>query len=137
MNILPRSGRWLSLKFVCLLTVASIFAPRACSQNLKVTLLGTGYPRPVMERFGPSIMVEAGKEKLLFDCGRGVTQRLYQLKVPFGDVTALFLTHLHSDHIVGIPDVYLTGWLLGRTAPLRVWGPAGTADMMAHLEQAY
>jgi ribonuclease Z len=137
MSTLPRSTRWLSLKFVCLLAVAISFAAPAYSQDLKVTLLGTGYPRPVMERFGPSIMVEAGKEKLLFDCGRGVTQRLYQLKIPFGDVTALFLTHLHSDHIVGIPDVYLTGWLLGRTTPLRVWGPAGTADMMSHLEQAY
>ena len=116
--------------------IVSLAGP-AHSQNLKVTLLGTGYPRPVMERFGPSILIEAGKEKLLFDCGRGVTQRLYQLKVPFGEVTALFLTHLHSDHIVGIPDVYLTGWLLGRTTPLRVWGPAGTAEMMSHLEQAY
>ena len=82
------------------------------SQNLKVTLLGTGAPRPTMERFGPSILVEAGKEKLLFDCGRGATQRLFQLKVPFGDVTSLFLTHLHSDHIVGIPDLYLTGWIM-------------------------
>jgi ribonuclease Z len=126
------------LRSVPLLTVliGSLAGP-AYSQNLKVTLLGTGYPRPVIERFGPSILIEAGKEKLLFDCGRGVTQRLYQLKVPFGEVTALFLTHLHSDHIVGIPDVYLTGWLLGRTTPLRVWGPAGTAEMMSHLEQAY
>jgi ribonuclease Z len=52
-------------------------------------------------------------------------------------VTALFLTHLHSDHTVSIPDLYLTGWLMGRTAPLRVWGPAGTASMMSHLQQAY
>jgi len=133
-----RSRRGLWLRSVPLLTafIVSLAGP-AHSQNLKVTLLGTGYPRPVMERFGPSILIEAGKEKLLFDCGRGVTQRLYQLKVPFGEVTALFLTHLHSDHIVGIPDVYLTGWLLGRTTPLRVWGPAGTAEMMSHLEQAY
>jgi ribonuclease Z len=133
-----RSRRGLWLRSVPLLTafIVSLAGP-AYSQNLKVTLLGTGYPRPVMERFGPSILIEAGKEKLLFDCGRGVTQRLYQLKVPFGEVTALFLTHLHSDHIVGIPDVYLTGWLLGRTTPLRVWGPAGTAKMMSHLEQAY
>jgi ribonuclease Z len=133
-----RSRRGLWLRSVPLLTVliGSLAGP-AYSQNLKVTLLGTGYPRPVIERFGPSILIEAGKEKLLFDCGRGVTQRLYQLKVPFGEVTALFLTHLHSDHIVGIPDVYLTGWLLGRTTPLRVWGPAGTAEMMSHLEQAY
>ena len=133
-----RSRRGLWLRSVPLLTafIVSLAGP-AYSQNLKVTLLGTGYPRPVMERFGPTILIEAGKEKLLFDCGRGVTQRLYQLKVPFGEVTALFLTHLHSDHIVGIPDVYLTGWLLGRTTPLRVWGPAGTAEMMSHLEQAY
>jgi ribonuclease Z len=90
-----------------------------------------------MDRFGPSILVEAGKQKLLFDCGRGATQRIEQLKVPFAEVDALFLTHLHSDHIVGIPDLWLTGWLRGRTIPLRVWGPEGTKEMMSHLEKAY
>ena len=128
-------GLW--LKAACLIITAVVFAAPAYSQNLKVTLLGTGAPRPTMERFGPSILVEAGKEKLLFDCGRGATQRLFQLKVPFGDVTSLFLTHLHSDHIVGIPDLYLTGWIMRRDTPLRVWGPAGTANMMSHLQQAY
>ena len=59
------------------------------AQTMKVTLLGTGNPRPVMSRFGPSILVEAGSEKLLFDCGRGSPQRLYQLKVELSDVTAL------------------------------------------------
>ncbi len=137
MNAIPRLRRGLWLKSVFLLAATVSFAAPAYSQNLKVTLLGTGYPRPVMERFGPSILVEAGKEKLLFDCGRGATQRLYQLKIPFSDVTALFLTHLHSDHIVGIPDLYLTGWIFGRTTSLRVWGPAGTTEMMSHLEQAY
>lgn len=131
-----RRGSWptAALSF---LFAAIAFGATAHSQNLKVTLLGTGYPRPVMERFGPSILVEAGKEKLLFDCGRGATQRLYQLKVSFADTTALFLTHLHSDHTVGIPDFYLTGWIFGRSTPLRVWGPAGTAEMMSHLQQAY
>jgi ribonuclease Z len=137
MNVLPLLRRGLRRKPVWLLIAAISFAAPVYSQNLKVTLLGTGYPRPVMERFGPSILVEAGKEKLLFDCGRGATQRLYQIKVPFADVTALFLTHLHSDHIVGIPDFYLTGWIFGRSTPLRVWGPAGTSEMMSHLEQAY
>jgi ribonuclease Z len=105
--------------------------------SLKVTLLGTGTPRPVMQRFGPSILVEAGGQKLLFDCGRGCIQRLYQAKIPLSEVTALFLTHLHSDHIVGIPDLWLTGWINGRVTPLRVWGPRGTQQMMKGLGQAY
>jgi ribonuclease Z len=110
----------------------------AASQTaLRVTLLGTGNPRPVITRFGPSILVEAGNHKFLFDCGRGATQRLYQLHIPFHEADALFLTHLHSDHTVGIPDLWLTGWVMGRHVPLRVWGPAGTAEMMRHLEQAY
>jgi len=90
-----------------------------------------------MSRFGPSILVEAGDRKLLFDCGRGVTQRLYQLNIPFNAVDVLLLTHLHSDHTVGIPDLWLTGWVMGRKVPLRVWGPAGTREMMSHLQQAY
>jgi len=107
------------------------------AQELKVTLLGTGNPRPVMSRFGPSILVEAGTQKLIFDCGRGATQRLYQLKIPFTAVTGLFLTHLHSDHTVGIPDLWLTGWAMGRDTPLLVWGPEGTKAMMQHLQEAY
>ena len=107
------------------------------SSDFKVTLLGTGVPTPSPERFGPSTLVEAGNQKLIFDCGRGCTQRLYQQKVPFSEVTALFLTHLHSDHIVGVPDLWLTGWIVGRKTPLRVWGPSGTRQMMKHLEEAY
>jgi len=61
------------LKAVWPIIAAVIFAVPAYSQNLTVTLLGTGTPRPVVERFGPSILVEAGKEKLLFDGGRGAT----------------------------------------------------------------
>ena len=111
------------------------------AQNLKVTLLGTGSPIPVIERFGPSTLVEAGPEKLLIDCGRGASLRLWQLHVPLGAVTAVFLTHLHSDHIVGIPDLWLTGWLpppFGhRTAAFRIWGPIGTNELMANLQKAF
>jgi ribonuclease Z len=80
---------------------ASFFVATSSAQQLKVTLLGTGSPLPRMDRFGPSILVEAGKQRLLFDCGRGATQRIEQLKIPFAAMNALFLTHLHSDHIVG------------------------------------
>ena len=130
--------RWISWirTFSCLAVVASL-AASSYAQHLKVVLLGTGNPRPVMSRFGPSILVEAGEQKLLFDCGRGATQRLYQLKIPFTAVTALFLTHLHSDHTVGIPDLWLTGWVMGRDTPLPVWGPEGTKAMMQHLQEAY
>ena len=107
------------------------------AQTIKVTLLGTGSPHPRMTRFGPSILVEAGEEKLLFDCGRGVAQRLLQLQIPFNEVTTVLFTHLHSDHVVGFPDLWLSGWVLGRDVPMRVWGPAGTKEMMANLEEAY
>jgi ribonuclease Z len=116
------------------------FAPGAAgAQEIKVTLLGTGTPVPAMNRFGPSILVEAGGQKFLFDAGRGALQRLAQLKVRWQDIDGVFLTHLHSDHVVGFPDLWLTGWLTGpgRDRPLRVWGPRGTIKMMSHLEQAY
>ena len=123
-------------RLLILLSVVGL-SINSLAEDFKVTLLGTGAPRPVMTRFGPSILVEAGNEKLVFDCGRGATQRLYQLKVPFTAVTGLFLTHLHSDHTVGIPDLWLTGWVMGRDTPLPVWGPKGTKAMMKHLQEAY
>jgi ribonuclease Z len=129
------------VRTLLLLIVASFAlaasAQSSRTQDIKVTLLGTGNPRPVMSRFGPSILVEAGQEKLLFDCGRGAAQRLYQLNIPFSAITGMFLTHLHSDHTVGIPDFWLTGWVMGRETPLPVWGPEGTKSMMTYLEKAY
>lgn len=110
----------------------------AWAQDIKVTLLGTGTPSPVMHRFGASILVEAGGNKFLFDAGRGALQRLTQAGVRWREVRGVFLTHLHSDHVVGFPDLWLTGWLVSeRTTPLNVWGPKGTKKMMSHLEQAY
>lgn len=121
------------------LLAAVIATVSAQEKRIKVTLLGTGCPPPVMNRFGPSTLVEAGDQKLLFDAGRGALQRLTQLKVRWQDVQGVFLTHLHSDHVVGFPDLWLTGWLIapGRKVPLQVWGPRGTRKMMYHLKQAY
>jgi ribonuclease Z len=106
--------------------------------DIKVTLLGTGTPQPLMDRFGPSILVQAGSETLLFDAGRGCLQRLRQINVSYDQINALFLTHLHSDHIVGLPDLWLTGWLLSnRLIPLHVFGPSGTDEMIKYLQKAY
>jgi len=109
--------------------------------DFKVTLLGTGSPAPIMKRFGPGTLVQVNGQNLLFDAGRGVTQRLLQSKLKLGEVTALFLTHLHSDHVVGIPDLWLTGWLQAafgrRKGPFVVYGPAGTRNLMDGLREAY
>ena len=72
MKSATHQGKHSWLKFLLLLAATVVFAAGAHAQSLKVTLLGTGYPQPRMDRFGPSILVEAGNEKLLFDCGRGV-----------------------------------------------------------------
>lgn len=108
---------------------------------IRVTLLGTGAPPPSLERFGPSTLVEVGAQKFIFDAGRGAMQRLHQLGIPFSEITGMFLTHHHSDHVVGFPDLWLTGWIGRpwgkRSTPLKVWGPQGTKQMMEHLPKAF
>lgn len=115
--------------------------PDSADVAIRVTLLGTGRPDPAIDRFGPSTLVEAGGETLMIDCGRGATQRLWQLGIPLSRVSSVFLTHLHSDHTVGLPDLWLTGWLptpFGRRAkPLSVFGPAGTRGMTAAFKEAF
>ncbi|MDX1503273.1 MAG: MBL fold metallo-hydrolase [Thermoanaerobaculia bacterium] len=106
---------------------------------LTVTLLGTGNPRPSMERFGPATLVEAGESRLLIDAGRGALQRLFQIGGAelVRETDHVLFTHLHSDHVVGFSDLWLTGWVFGRERPLRVAGPPGTRAMCGHLERAF
>jgi ribonuclease Z len=131
----------------CLVTVATLMvAPLAVAQeqsaspdNLKIVLLGTGVgPKLNLRQFGASTLIEAGSARLLFDCGRGTTLRMAQVGVPPGSIHRIFLTHLHSDHVIQLPDLLLTGWVGGgRSVPLEVWGPTGTHDMMDHLLNAF
>ncbi len=105
----------------------------------RITLLGTGNPRPSLDRFGPSTLVEAGDERVVIDAGRGTTERLFQIDGGplLRSVETVVLTHLHSDHVVGLPDLWLTGWLFGRASTLRIVGPPGTVEMIAHLQRAF
>ena len=129
------------LRLVALSLLLAAAGPLRAEPVMKVTLLGTATPTPRPERFGMSTLVEAGDQKLMFDAGRGATIRLWQLKVPLGRVDALFITHYHSDHVSGIPDLWLTGWLAPpfgrRTKPFHVIGPTGAKDLMANLQKAY
>jgi ribonuclease Z len=109
------------------------------ASSFTVILLGTaGGPTLNPERLGISTLVVAGTEQLLFDAGRGLTFALARLSIPASTVTKVFLTHLHSDHIVSIPELYLFPWASqGRKTPLQIWGPEGTAAMTAKLRDAF
>ena len=105
--------------------------------SFRVTLLGTGTPIPRPDRFGPSTLIEAGDQTVLIDAGRGATIRLFQLGIPIGRIDALLLTHFHSDHTVGIPDLWLTGWLsshFGARTAVQRDRPGRYERLMHHLE---
>src|SRR5690349_14373810 len=77
----------------------------AAEGDFSVKLLGTPSPVPLPDRFGPSTLIEAGSQKLIVDAGRGVPIRLAQLRILLSKIDVLFLTHYHSDHVSGIPDL--------------------------------
>jgi ribonuclease Z len=109
-----------------------------------VTLLGTGSPLPAPDRAGPATLVRAGRATLLVDCGRGVVMRLAAASVLPVGLSAVLLTHLHSDHITDLNDLLTTHWVMTTSAtPLRVFGPQGTRQVvdaaldMLKLDQGY
>jgi ribonuclease Z len=104
---------------------------------MEVTLLGTGTPSPSIERFGPATVIEANGRYFVFDTGRGITMRLQQAGIPLSKIEHIFLTHLHSDHISGLSDLWLTSWIWQRPHPIQLVGPVGTAALAQHLELAH
>ncbi|GHD42387.1 ribonuclease Z [Thalassobaculum fulvum] len=93
---------------------------------MKVTLLGTGCPQCHTKRYGPASLVRHGEVSVLIDCGSGVTQRLVGAGCPGGRLDAVLLTHLHSDHLVDLYQLIVSGWHQNRTVPQRIYGPKGT-----------
>ncbi len=115
------------------------------AEEFNVILLGTGNPDPQaekgVERFGPSVLVEVANKKLLFDAGRGVAIRLRQYGVTARDLDAVFITHMHADHISDIDDLWLSGWGLSpfgrRIVPFELYGPEQIRAFMDALAVAY
>ena len=119
-------------------------ATRDTAASLRVVILGTGTPNADPERSGPSVAVIAGNQAYLVDCGPGVVRRAAAAAarrgIPALEANRLgivFITHLHSDHTLGLPDLMLTPWVLERRTPLEVYGPPGVAAMTQHLLEAY
>src|SRR5215471_20529823 len=106
-------------------------------QDTRVILLGTGTPNPEPDRMGPAVAILSGDRVYLVDCGPGVVRRAAQAGIRMEQLTRLFVTHLHSDHTVGYPDLILTPPNSGRTTPLEAWGPPGLRSMTAHILRAY
>ena len=98
-----------------------------------LTLLGTGCPKVDYKRFGPSNLVSTESSNILIDCGSGVTQRLDEAKVSLANINALFLTHLHSDHVVDLYQLIISSWHSYRAKPWKVFGPKGTKKFVKNM----
>ena len=111
--------------------------PRAAAVPALI-MLGTGTPVPDASAWGPASAVVVGDRVFLVDAGAGVTRRLAAAGFPrMKDVAAVFLTHLHSDHTLGYPDVIFTTWIMGRRQPLAVYGPPGLRRMTENVLDAW
>ncbi len=118
--------------------------PTAAPSRTQVVLLGTGNPPADPERSGPATAIVVNGTPYLVDFGAGVVRRAKSAVVDRGisalepvNLRVAFVTHLHSDHTVGYPDLILTPWVIGRRVPLEVYGPAGIRKMTEHLLEAY
>ena len=104
---------------------------------MELTLLGTGCPKVDYKRFGPANLISTKMTKILVDCGSGITQRLDQIKISTADIDALFLTHLHSDHVIDLYQLIISSWHSYRTKPWKVYGPKGTKKFVSKIMNAW
>jgi ribonuclease BN (tRNA processing enzyme) len=126
-----------------LLVLGAWLLPMASAAQTRVVMLGTGTPNADPDRSGPAVAGVVNDRAYLFDAGPGIVRRASAAEragtraLRQTNLDVVFLTHLHSDHTLGLPDLMFSPWVLERTAPLRVFGPAGTFQMIASLVSAY
>ena len=105
--------------------------------TLKVVVCGSRSPLPSPGRAEACILVEAGDDIYIFDLGNGSMDNLNEYQVPWPNVKAVLITHMHSDHIADLPDAHLQSWIQGRNSPLMVYGPEGINLVTKGFELAY
>ena len=105
--------------------------------TLKVVICGSRSPLPSPGRAESCVLVEAGDDIYIFDMGNGSVNNLTQYQLPWPNVKAVLITHMHSDHMADLPDAHLQSWIQGRTAPLKVYGPEGINLVTKGFELAY
>lgn len=116
------------------------------SPRTKVALLGTGNPNPDPSRAGSGVLILVDGKPYIVDFGAGIVRQIAALTAEYAgplkvldiaDLSIAFLTHMHSDHTIGLPDLLLTPWIMGREQPLEIFGPDGIFEMSQHILQAY
>jgi ribonuclease Z len=128
------------LAAISLLTAVYLVSPALADEAgpIRVHLIGTGGPELTPTRQGMSTLIEANQQALIFDVGRGVLQNIYLSRIDPRSVTKIFLTHLHSDHIEGLPSIWMTPWFMfARKPSLEIWGPQGTQQMVDGMRTMY
>ena len=112
-------------------------ATAAPADSLKVTICGSSGPLPVRDRAKPCVAIEAGGNLYLVDVGPESVENLMLLRAPLAQAKAVFITHLHSDHIGDLGEFNMQSWVAGRSAPLEVVGPPGVEKLAAGFNLAY
>ncbi len=138
-----RSMKKLFLVLVVIASWVSGFAEDRVASNTRVVVLGTGTPQADPERWGPAVAVVVNDRAYLIDCGPGVVRRAAAAEkngfaaLKAKELKIVFITHLHSDHTLGYPDLIFSPWVLGRTEALEAYGPHGLKNMTSHIEKAW
>jgi ribonuclease BN (tRNA processing enzyme) len=129
--------------FIITLLISTCGLLKAQNTDTKLILLGTGTPFADPTKSGPSLAIVVNNTSYIVDCGPGVVRRAAEAsKLGFPSLEAaqlktLFITHLHSDHTIGLADIILTPAVLDRNAPIRIYGPVGSKKMTDDLMSAY
>jgi ribonuclease BN (tRNA processing enzyme) len=153
MPIRPAGLNWFRPLFITFVSIAAAIPFGAQSQQpamlpasskgVEIVILGSGYPAPNPDRQGPALAIVANGKAYLVDAGTGIVRQAnaaFLRGVPAlrpVELDIAFLTHLHSDHTLGLADLIFTPWIDERTKPMRLYGPEGTKEMAAHILETY